>query len=700
MTRKDHALTAAVLAACAAGVAVQHGNAPASWAAGSAVVWLCYVLAATAPSVHDDSTPPPPLSPWDRRALAWGVASAALFAVFATAFDPDFKTWGDVYYFCGERHQYCTCDYRWNVNGWTKAATLWSFALSAALGAQKLACATLLGGLLPGEDVVARESFVSVCWRLIPYWLNAWEQAWGAEASSATFELPHFAAELVVVLPLVQVVAARLKILALPPGRGLVPAPLEVAAREGLGGGAGGDDDGAGARADAAAPAPAPPPHRRHHHPDLAPSILTGTWRVDPSQRTVLGRLRANRAVLAAVVTAASLAALNALVVPLRLEASALAHPRTPAVMEAAVASDRAWRTAGLGGLPAAVDGVAAAYSARCGLRAATPASPFRAATLKHAAELAKMRAPEHAELIPLLEAALAIMRLSCEKFFVLATVLAAHVLFRGRAPRAARALIRANHRLSAAFQRVILYSFPAVCWLHGAGFVFSAFVSVVFWGAPVQRAVDALRKRATIVRPTGLRDASAGEVERANGSCAVCWGGMGAPPSTSAAAAAGLLAGGGAPLRLLGASGPPAQAPPSSSTARGPRGKALPCGHAFHGACIRRWLAQCHGQGRRPTCPMCNAVIELDVTYRFPLPWLRPTAVAPPVAGEAVAPIGAGPRGPPHGAPPPPPRGSARRRRGGGARRRARGRGGRLCSPGCSRRPPARRPRPSRHHR
>jgi hypothetical protein len=130
--------------------------------------------------------------------VGWGLASAALFSVFATVHDPSFASWGDVYYFCGPRHQYCTCDYRWNVNGWTKAATLWSFALSAALGVQKLVAATLLGGLLPGEDVVARESFVSVCWRLIPYWLNAWEQAWGAEASSATFELPHFAAELLV----------------------------------------------------------------------------------------------------------------------------------------------------------------------------------------------------------------------------------------------------------------------------------------------------------------------------------------------------------------------------------------------------------------------------------------------------------------------------------------------------------------------
>ncbi len=56
-----------------------------------------------------------------------------------------------------------------------------------------------------GEEVVTKESLVSFCWRLIPYWLNSWEQQWGAECSSVMFELPHFAVELLVVLPCVQV---------------------------------------------------------------------------------------------------------------------------------------------------------------------------------------------------------------------------------------------------------------------------------------------------------------------------------------------------------------------------------------------------------------------------------------------------------------------------------------------------------------
>lgn len=53
--------------------------------------------------------------------------------------------------------------------------------------------------------MVTKESLVSFCWRLIPYWLNSWEQQWGAECSSVMFELPHFAMELLVVLPCVQV---------------------------------------------------------------------------------------------------------------------------------------------------------------------------------------------------------------------------------------------------------------------------------------------------------------------------------------------------------------------------------------------------------------------------------------------------------------------------------------------------------------
>lgn len=52
---------------------------------------------------------------------------------------------------------------------------------------------------------MTRDSFISVCWRLVPYWLNNWEQNWGTECSSMLFEVPRFAVELLVILPCVQV---------------------------------------------------------------------------------------------------------------------------------------------------------------------------------------------------------------------------------------------------------------------------------------------------------------------------------------------------------------------------------------------------------------------------------------------------------------------------------------------------------------
>ena len=43
--------------------------------------------------------------------------------------------------------------------------------------------------------------------------LNNWEQQWGAECSSMLFELPHYALELLVVLPLVQVLPLLFELL-------------------------------------------------------------------------------------------------------------------------------------------------------------------------------------------------------------------------------------------------------------------------------------------------------------------------------------------------------------------------------------------------------------------------------------------------------------------------------------------------------
>lgn len=57
-------------------------------------------------------------------------------------------------------------------SGWAQALVLWNFILSCALLAQKYVVLWGLGGLLPGEEVATRESFVSIAWRLVPYWMN------------------------------------------------------------------------------------------------------------------------------------------------------------------------------------------------------------------------------------------------------------------------------------------------------------------------------------------------------------------------------------------------------------------------------------------------------------------------------------------------------------------------------------------------
>ena len=69
-----------------------------------------------------------------------------------------------------------------------------------------------------------------------------------------------------------------------------------------------------------------------------------------------------------------------------------------------------------------------------------------------------------------LVEATLAVMRLSCEKFFVLASVLAAYLLFgRDEVPLLARSIIRFNHRISTWVQQVSSGApagmRPEICW-------------------------------------------------------------------------------------------------------------------------------------------------------------------------------------------------------------------------------------------
>ena len=53
---------------------------------------------------------------------------------------------------------------------------------------------------------------------------------------------------------------------------------------------------------------------------------------------------------------------------------------------------------------------------------------------------------------------------------------------------------------------QAILYSFPAICWLYGAGIIFSSFASVVFWGQPIARLWQILKTSFTTVVPVGMQ--------------------------------------------------------------------------------------------------------------------------------------------------------------------------------------------------
>lgn len=113
------------------------------------------------------------------------------------------------------------------------------------------------------------------------------------------FELPHFATELLVVLPCVQILVGRLKVLAASQVIPHLPAGL------------------AGLRLSRVL---------------FAPNILRARWEPAPDQRRFAPRARANRRVMACIALICALAASNALLAPLRLEEAALGHPLRRAV--------------------------------------------------------------------------------------------------------------------------------------------------------------------------------------------------------------------------------------------------------------------------------------------------------------------------------------------------------------------------------
>lgn len=522
----------ATLLACGVGNMISTNATPSSWVVAAAAVWLTFVTCASQGEVRQA---------W--ASVFWGLASTIAFATFLQT-DRSFKGWADIYYFCSSAQEplvYCSCDLSWSWSGYRKFLIIWNFVLSVALGVQKLVVTFLLDGLLPGEEMVTKESFMSVCWRLIPYWLNNWENDWGAECSSALFELPHFAVELLVVLPTVQILCSRLRVLVLPQLRVVVPEGnlnVEDLPRE-----------------------------------QLAPNIMRGFWQVDPLQTSVWGRLRANKRVMLIMVAVAFLAAVNAALVPAAMEAAVLAHPRSITLASMPL---------GLGPLNESLDAMQRNFlHLSCASRHA-----IRRGMQKHASELQKMANPGHVQNLPLIEIALAIMRLSCEKFFVLASVFCAFLIFR-EPPQWVRHVISTVAKVSDAFQTSILMTFPALCWYYNAGIIFSTFVTIVLWTGPMVRFMEKLRVNVASVRPVSLTASTLADIERMDGKCAICWSDF---PGEGGGVA-------------------DVWAPQS-----------LPCTHAFHRPCIVQWLRQCHRQGRNPTCPMCSSTVELSVQWR--LPW------------------------------------------------------------------------------
>eukprot|EP00198_Chlamydomonas_reinhardtii_P004973 XP_001694309.1 predicted protein [Chlamydomonas reinhardtii] len=117
------------------------------------------------------------------------------------------------------------------------------------------------------------------------------------EVSSMTFELPHFAVELLIILPCCQIICSRLKVLVTP------QVGVEAWGCLGRAGGVG-----LGVRE-------------------------RGFWERSPEQRHFLPRVRRNLRVLAFLSGLTALAAFNATAVPLYLERQATAAAATPAVM-------------------------------------------------------------------------------------------------------------------------------------------------------------------------------------------------------------------------------------------------------------------------------------------------------------------------------------------------------------------------------
>ena len=276
------------------------------------------------------------------------------------------------------------------------------------------------------------------------------------------------------------------------------------------------------------------------------------------------------------------------------------------------------------------------------------------------------------------------------------------------------------------------------LCWANGLNgdYLFVCLVpAVVFWGGPLLVLYDTMRSNMCSVHIKLLHPATAAELERMGGNCAICWAEMtteeesgpearpltdvdddssedsssessdGSDESTSEVGENGVIAGAGEVRGAQGAAGEGAagagapemiaaavgggggggRAPAAAAAAGGgveeaqaeaaaaaalpahaaaaehpawmselssqpampTKGHALPCGHAFHHACLTQWLQQCHAQGVPATCPMCQRLIQLEVKWHVPVPWGRKGRGAGP-GGAAAAAVARAPVQPP----------------------------------------------------
>lgn len=131
------------------------------------------------------------------------------------------------------------------------------------------------------------------------------------------------------------------------------------------------------------------------------------------------------------------------------------------------------------------------------------------------------MRSWKHRRLVIAIELLLVAMRLSCEGFPVLFATYAAYIL-RSPAPLLS-AVVRTVSSASYVLQ-CSLYLFPAICWAYGAGVLFSMFVSVVFWAAPLWSAYEYVASTIFVVAPLVVAKPGPELMERAGPQCAICW--------------------------------------------------------------------------------------------------------------------------------------------------------------------------------